>query len=125
METRELYKQKYQAQIHEWAAKLDVLKARAEIKSAQTKIDAKPRIDGMHAQLEVAKAKLHELVSATDDKWEEAKKGAEHAWTETKGALEGAYDALMSVDAPAEVAKTAPKEKKQKKAKTDGAKMPS
>jgi hypothetical protein len=122
METRELYKQKYQAQIHEWAAKLDVLKARGEKMSAQTKLDAKPRLVGMYTQLDAAKAKMAELASATDDKWEEAKKGAEHAWTETKSALEGAYDAVMSMG-PADAAPvTATAEKK---AKTEASKAPS
>jgi hypothetical protein len=127
METRELYKQKYQAQIHEWAAKLDVLKARAEMMSAQTKIDSKPRIDGMHAQLDTAKAKMQELASATDDKWEDAKKGAEHAWTQTKGALEGAYDAVMAMaPAPAPTTATATAATTtDKKAKSEAAKAPS
>jgi hypothetical protein len=50
METRELYEAKYQAQIHERMAKLDVVKARAEKMSAQTKLDAKPRLDAMHTR---------------------------------------------------------------------------
>ena len=98
METREIYKEKYQAQIHEWTAKLDVLKARAEKMSAQTKLDAKPRMDSMHEKLEAAKAKMHDLAGATDDKWEEVKKTLDHAWTETLSAVEGAYDAVMEMD---------------------------
>jgi hypothetical protein len=98
METRELYKQKYQAQIHEWAAKLDVLKARAERMSAQKQLDAKPRVDAMHAGLESARAKMLDIASATDDKWEQVKKDVEHAWGETRSAVEGAYDAVMSID---------------------------
>lgn len=98
METREIYKEKYQAQIHEWAAKLDVLKARAEMMSAQAKLDAKPRIDAMHEKLEAAKAKMHDIASSTDDKWDEVKKGIDHAWDETRGAIQGAYDTVMELD---------------------------
>jgi hypothetical protein len=94
METRELYKQKYEAQIHEWSAKLEGLIAHTDKLTAQAKLDAKPRLDALHAKLEAAKAKLHEIAEATDDKWDEVKKGAEHAWQEVKGAVEGAYDAL-------------------------------
>ncbi len=99
METREIYKQKYQAQIHEWAAKLDVVKARAEKMSAQSKLDAKPRLDAMHEKLEAAKAKMHDIGAASDEKWEEVKTSIDHAWTDTKGAVEGAYDAVMAMDA--------------------------
>ena len=94
METRELYKQKYAAQLHEWTAKFEVLKAQGEKKTAQAKLDAKPRLDGMSQKLEQAKTKMHELASATDDKWEEVKTAAEHAWNEAKAAVEGAVDAV-------------------------------
>ena len=94
METRELYKQKYEAQIHEWSAKLEALIAHTDKLTAQAKLDAKPRLDAIHVKIEAAKAKLHEIAGATDDKWDEVKKGAEHAWHEVKGAVEGAYDAI-------------------------------
>jgi hypothetical protein len=97
METRELYKAKYQAQIHEWAAKLDVLKARGEKMSAQTRLDAKPRMDAMHASLEAARAKMHEIGTATDESWKRVKKDLDHAWNETRGAVQGAHDAVMSM----------------------------
>ena len=94
METRELYRQKYEAQIHEWSAKLEALIAHTDKLTAQAKLDAKPRLDAIHVKMDSAKAKLQEIASATDDKWDEVKKGAEHAWHEVKGAVEGAYDAL-------------------------------
>ena len=56
METRELYRQKYEAQLHEWSAKIDVLKAQADKATAEAKLDAKPRLDALHAKLEAAKA---------------------------------------------------------------------
>jgi hypothetical protein len=95
METRELYKQKYEAQIHEWSAKLEGMIAHTDKLTAEAKLDAKPRLDALHAKIESAKAKLHEIAEATDDKWDDVKKGAEHAWHEVKGAVEGAYDAIM------------------------------
>jgi ElaB/YqjD/DUF883 family membrane-anchored ribosome-binding protein len=94
METRELYKQKYEAQIHEWSAKLEGLIAHTDKLTAQAKLDAKPRLDAIHVKMEAAKAKLHEIADATDDRWDDVKKGAEHAWHEVKGAVEGAYDAI-------------------------------
>ena len=45
METRELYKQKYEAQLREWGAKIDVLKAEIDKRKAEAKIDAQPQLD--------------------------------------------------------------------------------
>jgi hypothetical protein len=94
METRELYKQKYEAQLHEWSAKLEGLIAHTDKLTAQAKLDAKPRLDAIHVKMEAAKERLHEIAVATDDKWDDVKAGAEHAWHEVKGAVEGAYDAI-------------------------------
>jgi hypothetical protein len=96
METRELYKQKFEAQLNEWSAKLEGLGAHADKLTAQAKLDAKPHLDAVHAKLEAAKAKLHDISDSTDDKWDEVKAGADHAWNEVKGAIEGAYDALKA-----------------------------
>jgi uncharacterized coiled-coil DUF342 family protein len=94
METRELYKQKYEAQLHEWSAKIEVLKAQADKRTAEAKIDAKPHLDALNDKLAAAKAKLHEIAEATDDKMDEVMKDADHVWNDFKAAVEGAYDAL-------------------------------
>jgi uncharacterized coiled-coil DUF342 family protein len=94
METREIYKQKYEAQLHEWSAKMDALEAQAEKLSAEAKLAAKPHLDTLRSKVQVAKAKLHEIAEATDDKWDEVKKGVDHAWNDVKASFEGAYDAL-------------------------------
>jgi hypothetical protein len=95
METRELYKQKYEAQLREWSAKIEVLEAQTDKLTAQAKIDAKPHLDGLRSKLAAANAKLHEIAEATDDKWDDVKKGADHVWGEVKAAVQGGYDALM------------------------------
>lgn len=96
METRELYKQKYEAQMHEWSAKLDGLKAQSEKLTAQAKLDAKPHIDAVHAKFDAAKAKLSAIADATDDKWNDVVKDVDGAWGELKAAAEGAYDAMKA-----------------------------
>ena len=98
METRELYKQQYQAQMHEWSAKLDVMKAQSEKLSAQAKIDVKPHLDAVHAKFEAAKAGLKDVVEATDDKWDGVVKDVTHGWAELKAVAEGAYAALKGDD---------------------------
>jgi predicted nucleic acid-binding Zn-ribbon protein len=94
METRELYKQKYEAQMHEWSAKLDAMKAQTEKLTVQAKLDVKPHVDAVHAKFDAAKARVHEIASTTNDKWDDVVKGIDHAWTDLKSAAEGAYDAL-------------------------------
>jgi hypothetical protein len=100
METRELYRQKYEAQLHEWSAKIGVLEAQADQLTAQAKIDAKPHFDGLRLKLAAASAKLHEIAEATDDRWDDVKKGADHVWNDFKAAVEGGYDALSAKPKP-------------------------
>ena len=94
MNSRDLYKQKYEAQLHEWSAKLDGMKAQSEKLTAQAKLDVKPHLDAVHAKLNAAKTRLNEIAAATDDKWEEVAKNVDHAWGDLKSAATGAYDAL-------------------------------
>ncbi|WP_437984890.1 hypothetical protein [Sorangium sp. So ce117] len=46
--------------------------------SASGQARAKPHLDPLHATLDVAKAKLHEIAETTDDTWDEVKQGADH-----------------------------------------------
>jgi hypothetical protein len=94
MENRELYKQKYQAQMHEWSAKLETMKAQTEKLTVQAKLDVKPLFDAVHAKFDAAKAKLDDIASATDDKWDAVVKEAGHTWSDLKAAAEGVYDAM-------------------------------
>ena len=96
MHTRELYKQKVEAQIHEWSATLDVLKARTEKLTVQAKLDMQPSIDAVHAKYDAAKAKLDKIGAATDDTWDDVVKDIDHAWNDLKAAVEGTFDALKS-----------------------------
>ena len=94
METRELYKQKYEAQMHKWSAKLDGLQAETELMTAQAKLDVKPHVDALQAKFDAAKAKLGEIATVTDDKWDGLAKEVDGAWTDLKAAAGGAYDAM-------------------------------
>lgn len=96
MQARDLYKQKYEAQLHEWSAKVDELKAHSDKLTAQAKIDMLPRIETLQGKVDGAKAKLHDIATATDDKWDDVKKSTELAWNDVKAAVEGAYEAIKS-----------------------------
>jgi hypothetical protein len=96
METREAYHQKYEAQLKEWSAKVDVLKAQADKATAQAKIDMAPRISAFQDKLTHARTKLSSIAAATDDKWDDIKKDADDAWHDLKSSVEGAFAALHS-----------------------------
>jgi hypothetical protein len=95
METRELYKQKYSAQLKELGAKVVGLRAQAEKLTVQAKIDAQPHLDAIHAKLDAAHSKIDHLAKATEEKWEGVVKEADHAWHDAKSSVEGAFDAIV------------------------------
>src|SRR5262249_21676431 len=72
-EPRELYRQKYEAQIREWGAKLEALSAHTDKLTAEAKLDVKPRLDALRDRLAAARERLHEVAEATDDRWDDVK----------------------------------------------------
>jgi hypothetical protein len=94
METRDVYKQKYEAQMHEWGAKLDAMKAQTEKLTVQAKLDVKPHLDAVHAKLAAAKGRLAEIAAASDDKWHDIVKDVDGSWRDLKATAEDAYNAL-------------------------------
>lgn len=94
METREAYKDKYEAQLKVWGAKVDVIKAQAEMVKAQAKIDLAPQVNAVHEKYEAAKATLEHLAKATDDKWTDIKSDADKAWHDFEASVQGAFAAI-------------------------------
>jgi hypothetical protein len=99
-EKRELYRQKYDAQMREWNARIDEIKAHTEKLAADARLDMQPHVDKVHRMNEAARARLRDLSTAADDTWEDVKRNADNAWQEFKAAVEGAYDALKSYRKP-------------------------
>ena len=95
-ETRDLYRQKYEAQLREWQAKIDEVRASSDKLSAQARLDMQPHLDTAGSKYEAAKAKLRDLGEAAEDTWEDMKQNAEVAWNDFKSSMEGAYDALKN-----------------------------
>jgi hypothetical protein len=94
MTKRELYRDKYQAMIHQWTLELEALSAEQDRLTAEAKLAAQPHLETVSRGLEQARAKLIELAEITDDKWDEVVAGADRWWEDTKAALEGAFDVL-------------------------------
>lgn len=99
MQAREHYRKDYEAQIHEWSAKVDDLKTRVASLETQARIDMQGRVDGVNVRLSVANAKLHDVATAPADKWDEVRSGADQAWRDLKAAVESAHSALKAESA--------------------------
>jgi hypothetical protein len=81
---RDSYYQKMTAQLEEWEARLGLAKAKVKEKVADAKIAAGGQsgdLDRKHAEL---RAKLAELKTAADDRWENLKKEVEQRWAAIK-----------------------------------------
>ena len=87
---RKAFEEKLDAQLDEWSAQIDLLKAKADKAKAEMKIEYYQAIEGLQHKQSDAKAQLQELKRAGDEAWEDLKTGAEKAWTEVKSAYHDA-----------------------------------
>ena len=90
MTDKELYQQKRQAQLDEWKAEIDKLKAKAAGASADTQLELDRQIKDLEGKIEEGKSKLSELAEAGEDAWESVKEGVEQAWDSLKSAVSDA-----------------------------------
>lgn len=90
MSMKEAYEQKLQAQLDEWSAEIDKLKARADDAEADAQLEYYKEIEELRSMQEEASNKLAELKDASDDAWEDLKAGADSAWDSLGSALKSA-----------------------------------
>lgn len=94
MSDKELYRQKKQAELDEWQAEVDKLKAKASGVSADAQLEINKQIEALEGKLKEGKAKLVELEQASDDAWESFKDEIESAWDSVKSAFSKAASKL-------------------------------
>lgn len=92
MNDKELYQQKKQAQLDEWQAELDKLKAKTSGASADKQLELNKDIEALEAKIEDGRTKLAEIEQASDDAWESIKDGVESAWDSLKSGFSDAAD---------------------------------
>lgn len=80
MSMKEAYEQKLQAQLDEWGAEIDKLKAKADSAEADVQLEYYKQIEQLQSMKDTAVDKLIELKGAGDDAWEDLKAGIENAW---------------------------------------------
>jgi hypothetical protein len=90
MASKEEYREKLEAQMREWSAKIDLLKAKADQAEAEAKIEYRNRIEDLRKRKEALQAKLEELKDASEAAWNDLKAGTEKAAADLRDALESA-----------------------------------
>jgi len=90
MDSTESYVQKMEAQLKEWSAVLDRMKARADKASADTKLKMQRQIEELKAREIAARAKLQQIRSAGQQALNDARGTIDKAWADLKGAFERA-----------------------------------
>lgn len=73
MNDKELYQQKKQAQLDEWQAEVDKLKAKASEASADVQLELKKQIEVLEGKIERGKIKLAEIAGASGEAWDSMK----------------------------------------------------
>lgn len=73
MSMKKAYEEKLQAQLDEWNAEIEKLKAKADKAEADAKIEYYEQIEKLREQQQEAQAKLNELRRAGEDAWEDLK----------------------------------------------------
>ncbi len=90
MTKKQAYEKKLSAQLEEWNAKIDVLKAKAQKAEATTKVEYYETIENLQRKRSVANEKLQKLQNASDSAWEDLKEGIENAWSDFGAAVKSA-----------------------------------
>jgi len=90
MSDRDAYQDKLQAQLDEWKADIDKLRARAAQAEADARIALEREVDELNARREAVAAKLAELRSASGEAFDDLKQGADAARQQLGSAISAA-----------------------------------
>jgi len=90
MSNKQAYQQKIQAQLDEWSAEIDKLRAKADKADADAQIALNREIDNLRDKKNQAREKLDELSDASEGAWEDLKTGVEAASNQLGQALRSA-----------------------------------
>ncbi|KFL35432.1 MULTISPECIES: hypothetical protein [unclassified Sulfurospirillum] len=87
MSDKKLYEQKIQAEFDTCKAQVAKFKAEASGARADVQIEMHKQIKQLEEKMDEGKTKLKELVEASEEKFDEMKKGVESIWQSTKSTL--------------------------------------
>ena len=87
MNEKELYRQKYQAQLDEWKADVAKLQARAAGAKADAQIEMNRHVKELDQRMHEAGARLAELALASEEGWDSVRKNVEKTWDALKAGV--------------------------------------
>jgi hypothetical protein len=90
MNDKELYRQKYQAQLDEWKADLDKLRARAAGATADAQIEMNKHVRELEHKMHEAGARLSEWAASSEEAWDATRKNMETTWEALKAGVSAA-----------------------------------
>ncbi|HEY5293730.1 MAG TPA: hypothetical protein VIJ43_15605 [Burkholderiales bacterium] len=82
------FQQELEAQLKEWDAKLEALKAKARDAKAEIRAEFAVELEALAGERAVAQEKLQELRRHGEWAWEDLKDSAEKTWSELREAIE-------------------------------------
>ncbi len=88
MTAKQAFQQKLDAQLTEWDAKFDQLKAKAFGAKDEMRADYEKQLEALAEKRTTAQAKMQDLRLRTEDAWEDLKGGTEKAWDEMRNTLD-------------------------------------
>ncbi len=87
---KEAYEQKLDAQLDEWRAEIDKLKAQARQADADARIELERQIEDLEAKRAASHQRLQELRQAGEDAWTDMQAGLEAAFEDLGKAVQSA-----------------------------------
>lgn len=96
MDAKELYRQKLHAQLLEWQADAQKLRALSEKASADAQTVMRVHIAELDAKIDAASTKLLELADMSEGAWETTRASFESAWETLSAAVRDATAKLRN-----------------------------
>lgn len=90
MDTKQSYMEKLEAQLNEWTAQIDQLRAKPDGAKADAKLEYQQQIDHLQTKKDQVQGKLNEIKQAGEGAWESLREGVEAAVTDLKAAVDRA-----------------------------------
>ena len=92
LENRKAYESKLDAQLAQWKADIDVLKAKAKRAEVDARVSYDKIIDALEAAHDKAGHQLRNLQAASDDAWESLKASTDKTWIEFKSVFQSSAE---------------------------------
>ncbi len=90
------YEKRVRAQLDEWQAEIDKLRAKARKAAAESREQDEEQLEELVQLHEDASTHLESMAEASGDEWERLKEGLNERWRKAQAAIEAASDEMTS-----------------------------